>query len=62
MAFTGFTAQTAKHLQLDAGAFLKDYDPTTDTWETAKATKLIGATQGGAFRRCPPCGASRSTG
>ena len=47
MAFTGFTAQTAKHLQLDAGAFLKDYDPTTDTWETAKATKLIGATQGG---------------
>ena len=43
MAFTGFTAQTAKHLQLDAGAFLKDYDPTTDTWETAKATKLIGA-------------------
>lgn len=47
MVFTGFTAGTAKHLQLDAGAFLKDYDPTTDTWDTAKATKLIGATQGG---------------
>lgn len=46
-AFTGFTAGTAKHLQLDAGAFLRDYDPATDTWDTAKATKLIGATQGG---------------
>lgn len=45
--FSGFTADTAKHLQLDAGAFLKDYDPTTDTWDTAKATKLIGATSGG---------------
>ena len=45
--FSGFTADTAKHLQLDAGAFLKDYDPTTDTWDTAKTTKLIGATSGG---------------
>ena len=45
--FSGFTAGTAKHLQLDAGAFLKNYDPTQDTWETAKATKLIGATSGG---------------
>ena len=45
--FSGFTADTAKHLQLDAGAFLKDYDPTADTWETAKTTKLIGATSGG---------------
>lgn len=45
--FSGFTAGTAKHLQLDAGAFLKNYDPNTDTWETAKATKLIGATAGG---------------
>lgn len=45
--FSGFTADTAKHLQLDAGAFLKDYDPATDTWETAKTTKLIGATSGG---------------
>ena len=45
--FSGFSAGTAKHLQLDAGAFLKNYDPTQDTWETAKATKLIGATAGG---------------
>lgn len=45
--FSGFTAGTAKHLQLDAGAFLKDYDASTDTWETAKATKLIGDTVGG---------------
>lgn len=45
--FSGVTANTPKHLQLDAGAFLKNFDPTTDTWETAKATKLIGATAGG---------------
>ena len=44
---SGVTSNTSKHLQLDAGAFLKDYDPTTDTWATAKATKLIGATAGG---------------
>lgn len=47
MAFTGLTADSAKHLQLDAGAFLKNWDPDTDTWATAKATKLIGATAGG---------------
>lgn len=45
--FSGFTANTPKHLQLDAGAFLKNYDVSQDTWETAKATKLIGATAGG---------------
>lgn len=45
--FSGFTSKTPESLLLDSGAFLKDYDPTTDTWETAKATKLIGATQGG---------------
>lgn len=44
---SGVTSNTSKHLQLDAGAFLKNYDPTTDTWATAKATKLIGATAGG---------------
>ena len=44
---SGVTSNTSKHLQLDAGAFLKDYDPTQDTWATAKATKLIGATAGG---------------
>lgn len=45
--FSGFTAKTPKHLQLDAGAFLKNYDVSKDTWEAAKATKLIGATAGG---------------
>ena len=45
--FSGFTANTPKHLQLDAGAFLKNYDVSKDTWEAAKATKLIGATAGG---------------
>ena len=44
---SGVTSNTSKHLQLDAGAFLKNYDVTTDTWATAKATKLIGATAGG---------------
>lgn len=45
--FSGVTSGTPKHLQLDAGAFLKNYDPTEDTWASAKATKLIGATAGG---------------
>lgn len=45
--FSGFTQNTPKHYQLDAGAFLKNYDVTKDTWESAKATKLIGATSGG---------------
>lgn len=47
MAFIGVTSDTAKHLQLDAGAFFKNFDPLTDTYATAKATKLIGATAGG---------------
>ena len=46
MAFTGVTANTAKHLQLDAGAFFKNFDPTTDTFASA-SEKLIGATAGG---------------
>ena len=45
--FSGVTTTTSKKLQLDAGAFLKNYDVASDTWETAKATKLIGATAGG---------------
>lgn len=44
---TGFTANTAKKLLLDAGAFVKNYDPASDTWDTIKDTKVIGATQGG---------------
>ena len=46
MAFTGVSSNTAKHLQLDAGAFFKNFDPATDTYATASA-KLIGATAGG---------------
>lgn len=45
--FSGFTKDTPKHLQLDAGAFLKNYDVAADTWATAKDTKLLGATAGG---------------
>ena len=44
---SGVTSDTSKHLQLDAGAFLKNFDPTQDTWSSAKASKLIGATAGG---------------
>lgn len=44
--FSGLTTNSAKHLQLDAGAFLKDYDVATDTWATA-SSKIIGATAGG---------------
>lgn len=47
MAFTGFNANTAKKLLLDAGAFVKNFNPQTDTWDTVKDTKVIGATQGG---------------
>lgn len=46
MSFIGVTANTAKHLQLDAGAFFKNFDPTQDTYASASA-KLIGATAGG---------------
>lgn len=44
--FSGFTSDTAKHLQIDAGAFYKNYDPTTDTPAMA-SSKLLGATAGG---------------
>ena len=46
MSFIGVTANTAKHLQLDAGAFFKNFDPTQDTYANA-SSKLIGATAGG---------------
>lgn len=42
---SGLTANTAKHLQLDAGAFVKNYDPSK-TFEQNKAN-IIGATAGG---------------
>lgn len=45
---SGFTKKTAEHLLLNAGAYFKNYDHKTDTYETAVAAdKLIGATQGG---------------
>lgn len=47
MTFTGFNSETAKKLLLDAGAFVRDFEPATDTWDTVKDTKVIGATQGG---------------
>lgn len=47
-ALNGITEKTTEHIQLDAGAFFKNYDPATDTYETAKkAGKCLGATQGG---------------
>lgn len=46
--FSGFTANTAEKLLLDAGAFFKNFVVGTDTFDTAvTANKLIGATQGG---------------
>ena len=51
--FTGLTSNTKKHLQLDAGALFKNYAPATDTPETA-ASKLIGATVGGATLSMTP--------
>ena len=48
MNFPGVTSGTAQHLQLDAGAFFKNYDIASDTYATAvAASKLIGATAGG---------------
>ena len=46
MIFSGLTANTAKHLQLDAGCFFKNYNLSTDTPSGAVA-KIIGATAGG---------------
>lgn len=46
--YSGFTPSTPAHLLLDAGAFFKDFDVMTDTYESAIAAgKLIGATSGG---------------
>lgn len=47
-AYSGITADTTKHIQLDAGAFFKNFDVGTDTYASAKeAGKCLGATQGG---------------
>ena len=41
LQYTGYNANTAKHLLLDAGAVYKNFD------KTAMTGTLIGATQGG---------------
>lgn len=53
--YSGYTEQTAESLLLDAGAYFKNYDLKTDTFETAvKSGKLLGATSGGgAFNATP---------
>lgn len=46
--YSGFTTDTADSLLLNAGAYFKNYDVDTDTFDTAVAAgKLIGATKGG---------------
>lgn len=46
--YSGFTTATADSLLLNAGAYFKNYDVATDTFDTAvTAGKLIGATKGG---------------
>lgn len=46
--FSGFNEGTAEKLLLDAGAFFKNFEVGTDTFESAvTAKKLIGATSGG---------------
>ena len=45
---TGQTSETKAHLLLGAGILVKDYDPATDTYETARSSKkILGATSGG---------------
>lgn len=53
--YSGFTEETTKHLLLDAGAFFKNFDIETDTYESALVSgKLIGATKdGGEFQAKP---------
>lgn len=46
--YNGITKKTPENLQLDAGAFFKNFDPLSDTYQSAKeAGKIIGATDGG---------------
>ena len=46
--YSGFTTETAKSLLLNAGAYFKNYDVSTDDFDSAVvAGKLIGATKGG---------------
>ena len=46
--YSGFTTETAKSLLLNAGAYFKNFDVSTDNFDSAvTAGKLIGATKGG---------------
>lgn len=46
--YSGFTAETAENLLLDAGAFFTNFDIEADDFDTAVAAgKLLGATRGG---------------
>lgn len=46
--YSGYTEKTPEHLLLDAGAFFKNFDVESDTFETAVTSgKLLGATKGG---------------
>lgn len=46
--YSGFTTETAKSLLLNAGAYFKNFDVSTDNFDSAVAAgKLIGATKGG---------------
>lgn len=48
MSYTGFTETTPEKLLLDAGAFFKNFEVGTDTFDSAVlGGKLLGATQGG---------------
>lgn len=45
---TGYNQKTMEHLHTGAGAFFKNFNVGTDTYESARAGgKLLGATQGG---------------
>ena len=51
----GLNANTIQHLVFDAGAFFKNFDVKTDTFETAvTGGKLIGATKGGGSFKAVP--------
>ena len=46
--YSGYTAETAENLLLDAGAFFINYDVDVDDFDSAVAEgKLLGATRGG---------------
>lgn len=54
-SYSGYTEKTPEHLLLDSGAFFKNYEVKTDTFESAvTAGKLIGATKGGGEFKATP--------